>query len=406
MRILVVHEVNYLSKIIYEFQIIPEILSILGHDVTVVDYDDTWRHDPQNRGTSLSTHFYRNVHRAYPQASVTVRRPGMIRVPILSRISGALAATCEIRRVIKSARPDIILLYGIPTIGVQTLFLARKAGIPVVCRAIDVTHELVPNKLLVPATHVLAKYVFSHASLNIALTPHLKKYIESYGVESRRIQLLPSGVDTGMFSPGERKPEVLERWGIHTDDRVILFMGTIYRFSGLDTVIRNFSQLVGGHRPPLQKNHSTTKLLIAGSGEDELRLKRLAADCGIAGNVVFTGLLSYAALPDLIRACDVCINPFELNGITEKILPTKLFQYLACGKPVVATELPGTITFLNGEQQGVVYARLDDLVSELSRLLSDRERMNRLGQNGVRAVADYDWRQIAQTMIEWMKVAA
>src|SRR5262249_41169905 len=126
MRILTVHEVNYLSKIIYEFQIVPEILSMLGHEVTIVDYDDTWHHDPQKRGTNLRTRVYRNVHRAYSQASVTVRRPGMVRFPILSRISGALAATYDIRRVMKAARPDVVLLYGIPTIGVQTLLLARE----------------------------------------------------------------------------------------------------------------------------------------------------------------------------------------------------------------------------------------------------------------------------------------
>ena len=42
-KLLVVHEVNYLEKIIYEFQILPEILSILGHEVTIIDYNDSWK---------------------------------------------------------------------------------------------------------------------------------------------------------------------------------------------------------------------------------------------------------------------------------------------------------------------------------------------------------------------------
>jgi len=395
MNILIVHEVNYLSKIIYEFQIVPEILSILGHDVTVVDYDDMWHDDPQTRGTTLRTHVYRNVHRAYPQASVTVRRPGMVRFPIISRISGALTATYDIRRVLKEARPDVVLLYGIPTIGAQTVLLARQARVPLVCRAIDVTHELVPNKALVPPTHMLAKYVFTHAGLNVALTPHLKTYIESYGVDDKRVRLLPSGVDTIMFCPGKRNDEMLGAWGIQPENRVILFMGTIYRFSGLDRVIRGFSKLIA--------KHPNTRLVIAGSGEDETRLKRMAADSGVASHIIFAGLLPYAVLPDLIRASDVCINPFELNGVTRKILPTKLFQYLACGKPVVATELPGTLPFLRGEEHGIVYAHLDDFIFQVSDLLSDPERMNRLALNGVAAVRMYDWRQIAETMVGWMK---
>src|SRR5262245_50709196 len=154
MRILVVHEVNYLSKIIYEFQILPEILSLLGHDVTVIDYDDTWRQDPQTHGTALQARTYHDVHRDYAKASITLQRSVMIRLPILSRISGALTDTQEIRRLLSEAdKPDVVLLYGIPTIGVQALLLAHRARVPVICRAIDVTHELVPNRMLVPATH-------------------------------------------------------------------------------------------------------------------------------------------------------------------------------------------------------------------------------------------------------------
>src|SRR5262245_38525789 len=314
MRILVVHEVNYLSKIIYEFQILPEILSLLGHEVTVIDYDDTWRKDPQPRGTSLRARTYRDVHRAYPKASVTVRRPGMVRLPILSRLSGSLAATQEIRRSLNEAgKPHVVLLYGIPTIGVQALLLARRARVPVICRAIDVTHELVPNRLLVPATHLFARYVFRHADLNAALTPHLKKYIQSYGVEESRIRLLPSGVDTEIFSPGKRNGGVLQKWGVREQDRVILFMGTIYRFSGLDRVIQDFSTLIA--------QHPNARLLIAGSGEDEPRLRQLTTERGMTSHVIFTGLLPYDALPDLIRSSDVCINPFDLNHVTQHILP-------------------------------------------------------------------------------------
>src|SRR5262249_42871505 len=145
------------------------------------------------------------------------------------------------------------------------------------------------------------------------------------------------------------------------------------------------------------------RLLIAGSGEDEARLRQLTTELGLSSQVIFTGLLPYDALPDLIRSSDVCINPFELNGVTQNILPTKLFQYLACSKPVVATQLPGTLPFLSGEEHGVVYVPLNDFVATLAQLLSNPERMKRLGENGVQAVQAYDWRQIAETIAGWIK---
>jgi glycosyltransferase involved in cell wall biosynthesis len=201
-----------------------------------------------------------------------------------------------------------------------------------------------------------------------------------------------------IFSPGKRNAGVVRKWNVSEEDRVILFMGTIYRFSGLDRMIQDF--------PLLTAEYPNAKLLIAGSGDDEARLRRLASERGLSSHVIFTGLLPYDALPDLIRSSDVCINPFELNGVTQNILPTKLFQYLACAKPVVATELPGTIPFLRGEEHGIVYAPLTKFVPALTQLLSDPDRMMQLGKNGARAVHAYDWHQIAETMAFWMKELA
>jgi glycosyltransferase involved in cell wall biosynthesis len=398
LKIFVVHEVNYLSKIIYEFQILPEMLSMLGHDVTVIDYNDSWDRDRVGSRINLRTTVHAEVHRAYPAASVTVRRPGMIAAPILSRLSGAITNGLEVLRAVRKEKPDVILLYGLPTVGIQALVAARAYGVPIVFRSIDVTHTLVPFSLLVPATKVLETLVFRLVDFNIALTPHLKKYILSYGVADSRVRLLPSGVDTEMFSPGLRDDALLSKWGIAADDKLILFMGTIYRFSGLDKVILDY--------PKVLRHQPRAKLLIVGIGEDEVRLRRLAADVGVTDHVIFTGLMPYASLPSLIQASDICINPFELNPITENILPTKLFQYMTCEKPVLATPLPGTQTFLAGEEHGIVYASLEHFNQELIDLLSDPMRCRQLGRSARKAAQLYDWKEIARTMASWLAEVA
>ncbi len=393
MKILVVHEVNYLSKIIYEFQILPEILSTLGHDVTVVDYNDTWNTE-NGRRFQLRTVMQPGIHRAYPCAAITLVRPGMIRMPVVSRISGAVASGLEVNRLLRDSAADVVLLYGLPTVGVQTITAARTHGIPVVFRAIDVSHELVPYPLLVSLTRLLEKFVFNTVDFNVALTPHIRSYIHEYGVAESKIRLLPSGVDIEMFSPGVSGRAALSNWGIASGDPVILFMGTIYRFSGLDRVIAGF--------PDLLKDHPSAKLLIVGTGDDESRLKALTKEMGLSTSVVFAGMQPYDNLPALLRASTVCINPFELNGVTERILPTKLFQYLACGKPVVATNLPGTIPFLAGEEHGVVYSELNNFVQTLSSLLADESRQKRLGEAGTKTAAAYDWRRIASQLAAWL----
>jgi len=406
-KLLVVHEVNYLEKIIYEFQILPEILSTLGHEVTIIDYNDSWKHSssgnnprsasPVGRSikSCLKTRVHKTIHRAYPQASVTVRRPGMIRFPVLSRVSGAVTSGLEVHRFLRDHPVDALLLYGLPTVGVQSLHAARKYKIPVIFRSLDVLHRLVPWRSLALATRVLERYVYANADAIFPVTLHLKNHILSYGVPESRIRVLPSGVDTEMFSPGPRNTSLLQQWGIGPQDPVILFMGTIYRFSGLDRVIAEFPSLIA--------RHSNVRLVIVGCGEDEQRLRRLSTQAGLSEHIIFGGLHPYPALVDIIRSSDICINPFELNGITQDILPTKLFQYLACGKPAVATELPGTTPFLSGPEHGMVYCSLEAFTGCLAELLDSPERRERLGQRGVEVTrARYEWKRIAETMVSWI----
>ena len=219
MKILVVHEVNYLSKIIYEYQILPEIFSMLGHEVTIVDYNDSWNSEPNGRKFQLKTTVHSNVHRAYADASITVRRPGMIRIPLVSRVSGAVTLTFEVVRAMEELRPDVLLLYGLPTVGLQSILAARSFNVPVVFRAIDVSHQLVPNRLLVWPTKTLESFVFNSVDLNIPLTFHLEKYVLNYGVSATRVRRLPSGVDAQMFSPGPRNPALLSKWELQRTTR-------------------------------------------------------------------------------------------------------------------------------------------------------------------------------------------
>src|SRR5437899_3958117 len=237
MKILIVHEVSYLDKIIYGYQILPEMLSMLGHEITVVDYDETWRsHLPASRRIDLRTKIHANTHRAYPAASVTVRRPGMIRLPLLSRISGAITNGLEVRKVLAQAKPDVILLYGLPTVGLQSVISGRWYGVPVIFRSIDVLNQLAPRSLAC-ITKALESIIYRSVDGIVALTPRLQHHVASYGVSDSRIRLLPCGVDTSMFYPGNRNLPLLARWNIGATDPVILFMGTIYRFSGLDRLI-------------------------------------------------------------------------------------------------------------------------------------------------------------------------
>jgi glycosyltransferase involved in cell wall biosynthesis len=320
----------------------------------------------------------------------------MVRLPLLSRITASWNIGWEVFDLLGSGKFDAVLLYGGPTVGLQTLAAARQRRIPLFFRSIDVLNVLAPHPLLKAATRLIEGMLYRGARGILTVTPHLKKYVETYGVSPSKVEVLPSGVDAEMFSKGPRNTALMEQWGIGPHDRTALFMGTIYRFSGLDRVIAGWREVTA-----VSPN---SKLLIVGPGEDEERLRSMAASAGLSHEVIFTGVQPYSLLPDIIRSVDVCINPFELNAVTQDILPTKLFQYQACGKPIVATPLPGTLPFLTGEMDGILYASLDLFNSALGKLLADPERCRARGERGERVAREnYDWKQIVRRMVAYME---
>ncbi len=395
MNLLIIHEVSYSNKIVYEYQILAEMLAMQGHSITVIDYEHDWH--TQDAPTVLRTNV-RKTWRAYPEASVTVRTAGMLRVPVLSRVSSAITTTLEIWKVLRSQKIDAIVLYSLPTFGVQALILARLFKVPIFFRAMDLIHQLVSYKSLKWITKKMEGFIYRNVDGVSCVTPNIKAYVERLG--RKKAVMLPSGVDLALFRPLVNQPmrepwRVRARRGIGQDGPIVLFMGTLYKFSGLYQVISEWREV--------QKVHPHATLLIVGSGEDEERLMRLAYDLDVDQCVVFTGPVRYKELPDIINACDLCINPFELNDITRDILPTKLFQYMACGKPVLMTRLPGTV--LKELDDGVIYCNLKDFAWGIHATLSlDKAWLERLGENAAQTAAKYDWREIAEKFAGWMKV--
>src|SRR4030067_1686198 len=90
MNILFVHEVDWLKKVVFEIHNLAECLSVLGHKVYAIDYENTWRRDGFLKLLSFRTTEVGGVSRAVPGASVDLRRPGFIRISGLSRLSAGL----------------------------------------------------------------------------------------------------------------------------------------------------------------------------------------------------------------------------------------------------------------------------------------------------------------------------
>ncbi|MBI4267979.1 MAG: glycosyltransferase [Chloroflexi bacterium] len=371
MNILFIHEVNWLNKVVFDIHSLSESLSLLGHHVYAIDY--------AGDSGSLKTSEIDGVSRAFPGASVTLVRPGLIRVPGLGRLSASLTHYLEIRNVIKTKAIDAIVLYSVPTNGLQTLFLARKFRIPVIFRSLDILNQLTPVSVLRPVTKFLEKRVYSRSDMILTLTPKLSDYVVNYGAKPFRVQLLPMPVDTGLFHPSIDSSAVRQKWGLSKEDDVILFMGTLFDFSGLDVFIPRFADVI--------KEMPQAKLLIVGDGPQRPKLEAIISDLGLQQQVTITGFQPYETMPQYINLAAICINTFHITEATRDIFPGKTVQFLACGKALIATALPGMQAIIPNELQGVVYAdNAAEVATKLITLLKSPERRKQVERNGLNYV--------------------
>ena len=96
MNILFIHEIDWLRKVVFEIHTLSELLSLSGHQVYAIDYESMWVKDKPLDFGSFRTDLVNGVARAYPDASVSLRRPGFIKIPGLSRLSAAFTHYIEI----------------------------------------------------------------------------------------------------------------------------------------------------------------------------------------------------------------------------------------------------------------------------------------------------------------------
>jgi glycosyltransferase involved in cell wall biosynthesis len=323
-RILFVHEVNYLTKPIYEMHEFPEHLAAKGHEVAFWHFPEGYsKRQISNLGFKTTIQ-----GRVVDSARITLFTP-QIGGSFLGRLITAIRAGGLAKAVISSFKPDLIVSFSVPTQGWQLISPARRDKVPVMFRALDVSHKIrtgIFSKLI----YLAEKSVYRRANWLSANNPAMLQYCVSMGANSKRASVEWPPLDLHRFETAVAIPGSKELLGIAEDSKVILYMGSFFYFSGLPEVVRTFAQSEG-------REH----LVLIGGGEQDAELRELVLRLGIESRVTFTGFVSFDQLPSYLRLADVAINPMHRSLVANAAIPNKVIQYLAAGLPVVSTRLEG-----------------------------------------------------------------
>jgi glycosyltransferase involved in cell wall biosynthesis len=170
-----------------------------------------------------------------------------------------------------------------------------------------------------------------HAHLVVTVSEALRNDLLAQRVDSGRIVMHPNGVDPDVFSPELDGAAVRERLGIPPGATVVGFIGTFGQWHGAEVLARSIGLL----------RDDDVVFLLVGDGLRLPAVRETVEALGASDRVRFTGLVPQLEAPEYLAASDVLVSPHIANADGTAFFgsPTKLFEYMASGKAIVASRL-------------------------------------------------------------------
>ncbi|CAN5671223.1 hypothetical protein BH24ACI5_BH24ACI5_23100 [soil metagenome] len=285
--------------------------------------------------------------------------------------AGSVTLCPSFPALLERERADVIVLHEPNPLGLLAYALARPKGRLVIWFHAEVVRSSWQYTLIYRPWFAFA---MRRASRIIVASPPMAQaaQLQGFGVPTT---VIPYGVDERRLEP---TPDVVSRAAElrrRHPGPLALFVGRMVPYKGLDVLLRAMTKV------------NATAVLV-GSGPQRAGLEALAATLGVASKVVFAGETEPDDLLAWYQACDMFVLPSTTRAEAFAVVQT---EAMAFGKPVVSTNLPTGVPWVNRDDEtGLVVAPgdADALADALTRLAADPELRRRLGEGGRRRVRE------------------
>jgi glycosyltransferase involved in cell wall biosynthesis len=238
------------------------------------------------------------------------------------------------------------------------------------------------------------------ADLVVVVSRPMRDELVARGVPDNRILVNPNGVDPERYSPAIDGSAVRAKYGF--DGKIVIgFISTFQPWHGAEVLARAFVRLMSSH-PRLR---GSVRLMLIGTGSGLAAVEQIITSAGLEAETCFTGLVPQEEGPQFLAAADILASPHVPNADGTPFFgsPTKLFEYMAMGKPIVASDLDQIGEVLrHGETAWMVKpGDAAALAAGLERLVSDEPLRSALGEAARReAIARHTWRAHVSRILE------
>ena len=243
------------------------------------------------------------------------------------------------------------------------------------------------NRILIFLIQKAEKIATKYSDRIVVVTPQIASYLRKhFYCRTGKMEVVSNGVNTRKFYPIDHKG-LLEDWrrrlGIGKDEIVITFVGNLAPWQGVESLIRA--------APVVLSEMRNVRFLIVGDGILKKELEAEVVRLSIGDHFIFTGMIDYKEIPFYINISDVCV--LLKRELASGYSAIKLYEYMACGKPVIASRVAG-LEFIETEGVGrlIKSGDLKDIKEALLDLLSAPEKRVDMGQRGLKIARErFTW---------------
>jgi len=313
---------------------IHETARSLSRLATVRVYFQTPRY-PKLAGLTPRSYLYEDVPDDYRLDGVDVESFTYPAFPVVSRALNGIVASAALTPRLRAWRPDLVLAYWVYPDGYAALRTARRLGLPCVVGALG-SDIHVRDGLNAWMTRRTICGIDALLTVSEAMR---RGAIATFGARPERTFTIINGFNTAVFHP-RPQPQARARLGIPDDARVVVYVGRFVEAKGMRELLAAF-QSMAPQDPKL-------RLALVGDGVMREELGRLVQGSGLAERVLMPGGLPPEQVAEWICAADLLTLPSWSEGY-----PNVVVEAIACGRPVVATDVGGTREII-GDGNGIL----------------------------------------------------
>jgi glycosyltransferase involved in cell wall biosynthesis len=250
-------------------------------------------------------------------------------------------------------------------------------------------------KWIASVTRIMEWICYRFPDLWVVPTTHIRDFLcREYRLDPKLFLVVSNGANEDVFCPIDQN-FCQDQLGLSSKKKYLLFMGGFRKWHGILDLIEIM--------PDLIDSNQNVNLLLVGEGELTARLRERVEAMGISDNVIFCGRKPLKEMPLYINVADICLAPFfDERSPHTGLSPLKLFEYMACGKPVIASALGGLDNLFKTYDIGEVVSSSGTKMwaTTVLSLLNNPERMKSCGENGRRAVLEkFNWKKISENIL-------